>query len=269
MDDRVRIGAVSYLNSKPLVYELEHLAPQARIEYDVPSRLARRLEDGELDVALIPSIEYLRRPEYSIVTDACIVCRGPVLSVRLFFRVPPPQVRTLALDEGSRSSAAMARILLRQRFGLHPQLEQFSLGSSLADAQTDAILLIGDRGILERDETFVEVWDLGDQWCRWAELPFVFAMWTARAGCDLRGVETALLAAREAGVAHLPEIAQREAAHVGLDVAACLHYLQENLHFRFGPQEQRGLELFYRHAVQMGLASGQWNLTFHDCGTAR
>ena len=104
------------------------------------------------------------------------------------------------------------------------------------------------------DEEFSAVWDLGDQWCRWAELPFVFAMWTARDDTDLRGVDEALCAARDAGVANLEEIADLEAEPIGLGRDACLAYLRENLYFFLGPQELQGLETFYRHAVRLGAA---------------
>src|SRR5262245_53693445 len=108
---KLRVGAVNYLNTKPLVYRLERFAPQAEIVLDLPSRLADDLAAGRLDVALIPSIEYFQSPGYSIVSDACIACRGPVLSVKLFSRVPPAEIRSLALDEGSRTSATLVRIL--------------------------------------------------------------------------------------------------------------------------------------------------------------
>ena len=103
----MRIGAVSYLNTKPLVYGLADLAPQHELVYDLPSRLADRLAAGALDVALIPSVEYFQRPDYEIVSDACIACRGPVRSVKLLSRVPLESIRTLALDEGSRTSAVL------------------------------------------------------------------------------------------------------------------------------------------------------------------
>ena len=96
----MRIGAVNYLNSKPLVYGLQELAPEARITYDLPSRLADSLSAGRLDVALVPSVEFFRSPGHRIISDACVACRGPVLSVKLHFRVPPRNVRTVALRRG-------------------------------------------------------------------------------------------------------------------------------------------------------------------------
>src|SRR5436190_19951708 len=117
----MRIGAVSYLNTKPLVYRLAELAPQHELVFDLPSRLADDLAAGRLDVALIPSVEFFKNPTYTIVSDACIACRGPVRSVKLFSRVPLSDVRTLALDEWSRTSATLVRILLRERFGIEPK----------------------------------------------------------------------------------------------------------------------------------------------------
>ena len=104
---------------------------------------------------------------------------------------------------------------------------------------------------------------------RWAGLPFVFAMWVARDDRDLRGVEQALGEARDAGVAHLTEIAEREAAGKGLTVPQCLVYLRDNLHFYFGPQEQEGLAKFYRHAADLRLAPEGVNLGFESCTSAR
>jgi chorismate dehydratase len=249
-----RIGAVAYLNTKPLVFGLTRRAPAADIVFDFPSRLADRLATGDLDIALIPSIEFFQDPTYSIVSDACIGCRGPVLSVKLLFRTPPHKVRPLALDEGSRTSAALTRILLRERFGIEPARQPFPLGMKLDETTADAVLMIGDRAIHAPREGFVACWDLGEEWRRWSDLPFVFAMWVARAGVDAASLEEALNGARDDGVNHLPQIAAEEAGNVGLPEADVLSYLRDNLYFHLGPREQRGLELFYQHAAQLGLA---------------
>jgi len=251
---RLRVGAVNYLNTKPLIYRLAEIAPQVELVLDLPSRLADDLARERLDVALIPSVEFFQDPQYTIVSDACIGCRGPVLSVKLFFRVLPEQVKTLALDEGSRTSAALARILLDQRFGLRPQLEPLPIGQSFEATQADAVLLIGDRAIHSPVGKFVEVWDLGDEWCRWAELPFVFAMWVARPGVELRSLELALGQARDSGLENLAAIAAHEAPLLGLTRPECLSYLRDNLYFYLGSREMQGLDLYYRHAVQLGLA---------------
>ena len=248
----IRIGAVQYLNTKPLVYGLA--ARGIGVAYDLPSRLADQLSAGRLDVALIPSIELFRGDGYRVVSDACIGCRGPVMSVKLYFRTQPGRVARLAVDEGSRTSATLARILLSEQHGVVPQVEVLPIGAGLADTSADAVLLIGDRAIGSQRGSFQLIWDLGDEWCRWTGLPFVFAVWAARSGVDASSVEPVLAAARSAGRANLASIAAVEAASHGLTVPQCLSYLRDNLHYELGPRERAALARFYRHAEAMSLA---------------
>jgi chorismate dehydratase len=250
----LRVGAVRYLNTRPLIYGLKQLAPRIDLRMDVPSRLADSLAARELDVALIPSIEYFHNGGYRIVSDACIGCRGPVLSVKLFFRKEPRLVKTLALDEGSRTSAALAQILLKSRFDLAPKLETLALGAPHEESTADAVLLIGDRAMHSPLGRFAAVWDLGDQWVRWSALPFVFAMWVARADVDTTALEPLLRQARDAGLANLADIAAQEAAPLGLTEPECLGYLRDNLHFTLGSEERDGLERFYQLAAELNLA---------------
>ena len=247
----IRIGAVNYLNSRPLVYQLQQRAPWAEVVFDVPSRLADALAAGDLDVALVPSIEATKHPEYRIVSDACIGCRGPVLSVKLFSRVPMDKIGTLALDEGSRTSAALVQILLWRRYGLRPRLTSLKLGEGMESSSADAVLLIGDRAIQSPPGRFAAVWDLGDQWSRTTGLPFVFAMWMARAGAPCERLETLLGETRDAGVAHIEEIAAAEAAPLGLTEPQCRDYLKQHLHFYLGPSEQQGLETYLQAVAEL------------------
>lgn len=262
---RIRVGAVSYLNTKPLIYGLAAHAPTVDLVLDFPSRLADRLAAGELDVALIPSIEYFQDPAYQIVSDACIGCRGPVWSVKLYFRKPPAEVATLALDLGSRTSAALARILLKQRYDVEPALLPLPLGESLRDSTADAVLLIGDRAMQAQPGPFAAVWDLGDEWVRWSALPFVFAMWVARPGLDLGDLATTLATCRDDGLAHVETIAAREAAPLGLTQPECVSYLKHNLYFYLGSRELSGLSLYYKLASELGLAPQGVEFGFYDC----
>lgn len=247
----IRIGAVSYLNAVPLWTDIARLAPEAEVVVDLPSRLADALATDQLDVALIPSIEQLRQSDTQIVSDACVSCEGPVRSVMFYSRVPVEQIRTLALDEGSRTSATLIRILLRERFHLEPRLRPLAIGTPIEQADTDAVMLIGDRGMLPVDEPFELVWDLGEQWNLWTGLPFVFAMWVARPGIDTEGVAELLSASRDAGAARLAEIARARAPHVGLPEQECLSYLRDNLNFWLGPRQREGLARFHELAKGM------------------
>ncbi len=258
----LRIGAVSYLNSKPLIEGFSLALPQASLLLDVPSRLADELQKGRLDVALIPSVEAFSDPEYVIVSDACVATRGPVMSVKLYSRVHPGEIRTLALDEGSRTSACLAKVILNERFGVQPRIETLPLDKDTRSTSADAILLIGDRAMHAPVESFHTVWDLGETWLDWTGLPFVFAMWVARRDVDLRGVGAALSAIRDIGVQAIPEIAQRECASLGLSPSVAENYLKHNLHFQLGPAERQGLRQFHQLAGEQGLVPAGSRLRF-------
>lgn len=268
----LRIGAVNYLNSKPLIEGLRELAPWAELSLDVPSRLAQELSTGALDVALVPSIACLLEP-YEIVSDACVATHGPVLSVKLYSRVAPQHIRSLALDAGSRTSATLVRILLAERYGVFPDLEPLPLDHAVSQTCADAVLLIGDRAIHPPREAFGWTWDLGEEWTNWTGLPFVFAMWAAATGPNLNGsgldrVAEALSAARDLGVSRLEQIGRREAPLLGLDECVTIAYLTDNLYYRLGRAERRGLERFYELAVKHALAPGGIDLVFRNCAVA-
>jgi chorismate dehydratase len=267
MRPKVRIGAVNYLNTKPLIYDLEGLATQAELSLDVPSRLADRLAAGELDVALIPVIEYFRGDGYSIVHDVAIATRGPVLSVTLFARIPWPEIRSVALDEGSRTSAALAQILLRERHGIRPTFRPLPLETDAEAADADAVLLIGDRAMKACLPGFRYAFDLGEEWLRWTGLPFVFAVWAVRPGANLRGVDVALREAKSRGLENVGAIAQAEAGRLGLDAGFCRRYLETLLRFDLGVDERAGLQRYYELAVELGLAPAGRGLRFY-CGAA-
>lgn len=265
----VRIGAVSYLNSKPLIEGLASAVPEALHRLDYPSRLADGLSRGDIDVALIPSIESVTDPDYEVVSDACVATRGPVLSVKLYFRTHPGDVKRLALDEGSRTSAALARVMLAERFGVTPELEPLRLESSVTSTTADAVLLIGDRAILPPDEPFQEVWDLGEEWLSWTGLPFVFALWVTRKGKQLGRVDAALGEARDRGLANLTEIARRESQAMQLPLNVVDNYLRRNLHFQLGSAERQGLKLYLQLAAGMGLSPAGRTVSFRASNAQR
>jgi chorismate dehydratase len=265
----IRIGAVSYLNSKPLIEGLCELVPAARLILDLPSRLADDLAAGQLDVALIPSVEAFADPDYEIVPDACVATRGPVLSVKLYSRVPPGMIRRLALDEGSRTSAALVRIILAERYGVTPQIQPLPMGQGTADSDADAVLLIGDRAMHAPSESFDTIWDLGEVWSEWTGLPFVFAMWVTRGGVELGSVGRALSQARDHGLSQLSHIAAREASGLGITHQLAADYLKHNLHFRLGPAERSGLKLFHDLASANGLAPSNSEIHFRETVPAR
>lgn len=263
-----RIGAVTYLNSRPLVQHLGGLLPTASISLDYPSRLADQLGNGLLDAALIPSVEYFRRPGYEVISDACVAARGEVLSVRLYCRVHPGDIRTLALDEGSRTSAALTRVILAEHFGVFPESAPLPLECTTADTTADAVLLIGDRAMHPPAERFVRVIDLGQFWYEWTGLPFVFALWVTRQDSSTEGLDEVLSHARDLGVADIPAIARSEAPRLGLSESTAQRYLTKNLHYHLTSAERSGLRLFCELAGQHHLVNPDVELSFRDLVTA-
>lgn len=275
---RPRVGAVNYLNSKPLVEGLADRLPAGCLTLDFPSRLAASLASGGLDVALIPSVEILRAEgDYEIVSDACVAANGPVRSVKVYFRRSPGDVRTLALDEGSRTSAALAQVMLLHKYGVQPQSQGLPLSGGRSETagpkaaeravsatSADAILLIGDRAMYPVDEPFVAVWDLGEEWLNWTGLPFVFAAWAARRDAVPTGLAGLLSETRDTGVTVAESIARREAVRLGLESDVAIDYLTKNLHFTLGSAERAGLKLFSQLASEAGLAPGGIELVFRD-----
>jgi chorismate dehydratase len=260
----IRVGAVNYLNTKPLIYNLPAICPDLVLSLEVPSKLADQLAAGELDVALIPAIEYFQSERYSIVPGIAIASRGPVLSVTLFSRVPWANIRRVALDEGSRSSAALARVLLAKRHGLRPERVPLPLDAPADEADADAVLLIGDRAMRACLPGFRHAYDLGQEWHDWTSQPFVYAFWAVRPGVDLGPVAEALHESRRQGLQRVGEIAQREAAQLGLDAGFCRRYLTNLIHFDLGPREQAGLHHFYMLAAELGLAHRGVHLEYYD-----
>jgi chorismate dehydratase len=250
----VRVGAVNYLNTKPLIEGLAGLAPGVELTLDLPGRLADRLAAGDLDVGLIPVIEFFRAGTYSVVPNIGIASRGPALSVTLFSRVPWPAIRSVALDEGSRTSAALTRVLLEVRHGVRTAVRPLPIDAPAEGADADAVLLIGDRAMRACLPGFEYAYDLGQEWADWTGLPMVYAVWAVRGGVDIGGTVTAFAKAKELGLARAGQIAAREAPALGLDPGYCRRYLTNILHYDLGPREIAGLNRFYGHAVDLGLA---------------
>jgi len=263
MDQAVRVGAVNYLNTKPLICDLERLAPHAELVLEVPSRLADLLAEGRLDVALIPVIEYFRSGRYSIVPNIAIASGGPVLSVTLFSRTPWASISRVALDAGSRTSAALTQILLRTRYGVAPEVIDLPLDRAAEDVDADAVLLIGDRAMRACLPGFRFAFDLGQEWFDWTGLPFVYAVWAVRDGVDLLGVDEALVQAKRRGLDRAGPIAHDEAPRLGLDAGFCRRYLSNILHFDLGPREQAGLHHYYMLACELGLARRGVHLEYY------
>jgi chorismate dehydratase len=263
MTPPLRIGAVNYLNTKPLIERLTDFAPNLELTLDLPSRLADRMANGELDVGLIPIIEFFRGDRYSFVPNIAIGSRGPVLSVTLFSRVPWSEIRTVALDEGSRTSSALTQIILHKRYGIHPEVRPLAIESPADDLTTDAVLLIGDRAMRACLPGYQFAYDLGEEWTDWTGLPMVYAVWAIRNEVKLGAAEKAFHRAKEYGLSRAGEIAQREAPVLGLDPGYCRRYLTNIIRYDLGSSELAGLQKYHQLAAELGHVPQGANLDFH------
>jgi chorismate dehydratase len=255
----LRLGVVSYLNAVPLVYGLED-DPRFTLVRDVPARIAERLHAGEIDLGMIPSVEYAAG-DYAIVPGIGIASRGAVRSVNLFHRRPVAELRRVALDASSRTSVALAKILLRDRLGHDP--EYVTMGPPVEDmlGSADAALVIGDPALYFRGDA--DRLDLGEEWTARTGLSFVFAFWAGRPGAvDAAGVHR-LQEALRAGQAAFGRIA---AQYNGLGAgrgAESEAYLRRNIVYDLGEGELAGLREFYRRARALGLIERVPELRFH------
>jgi chorismate dehydratase len=255
----LRLGAVSYLNARPLVHGLDS-EPGVRLEGDVPSRVARRLHAGEVDLGMIPSIEYAFG-RYDIVPGIAIGSRGPVRSVSLYLARPLEDVRRVALDTSSRTSVTLVKVLLRERLGRDP--EYVPMAPALVDmlAVADAALLIGDPALDEASG--ITRLDMGEEWTRLTGLPFVYAFWAGPRGVVTPAGVARLRTALDEGLAAVPGIAAAYANGRPERAPAYESYLNTNVVYRLGNEEIAGLMEFYRRAHALDLAPTHPELSFH------
>jgi chorismate dehydratase len=259
----LRLGAVSYLNTKPLVYGLDAHPDRFDVRFDVPAKCAELLHEGKVDLGLIPAIEY-QRGDYAIVPGVAIASHGDVATVAVFTRKPMQQVETLALDLSSRTSVALTRVLCAKHWQIAPKFTPAEPDLEAMLQKADAALVIGDPAFeIDAAKHGVTKIDLGGEWKAMTGLPFVYAMWVGRHGAASPAQCRALQQARERGVQHLPEIAKQVSAGDGGLEQRALAYLRDNLKFDLGPLEQAGLRKFHELAAEISLISDLRPLTFY------
>ena len=258
----IRLGAVAYLNARPLVHGLEKRPDLFSIRFDSPSRCAVLLHENAIDIGMIPVIEYCRGPEYRVVPGMAIVSAGTVASVALFTTKPVGQVRTIAADTSSRTSNALLRILCAERFSIRPEFRPMSPDPDVMLAACDAALVIGDPALyLNPREKGVDKIDLGEAWTDMTGLPFVWAFWAGRPGVLSEEAVAALASARDAGVAASDEIARE---YCGPERSALGQaYLRENIQYVLGEREIAAVGEYYELAARHGLIDRPRDLLFY------
>ena len=259
----VRIGAVGYLNARPLTWALDRDPARWLVRYDVPSVCASLLHEGNVDLGLIPSIEYLQSDDYRLVPGVGIGSRGPIASVALYTKKPIEEVRQVALDTSSRTSVALTRVLCRYRFGIDPEFVPHGPDLPAMLSACDAGLLIGDPAFdADHEALGVRKIDLGDVWTQMTGLPFVYAAWTGRPSAAADDVVRALQQAQTDGVAARDAIAAEYGAGDATRTARAAVYLRDNVKYGLDAEEAAGLQAFLDFAADLGLAPRRRRLEF-------
>ena len=250
---RPRVAAVSYLNTVPLVWGLEH-GPQRGafdMQYCVPSECADRMRRGEADLGLIPVIE-MARQGFQYCHGTGIACDGDVRSILLISKVPPSQIRTLAADSGSRTSVMLARIILDSVFGAQPLITVAEPLLEVMLRSSDAALVIGDPALhIEPGELPYQVLDLGAEWKRFTGLPMVFAMWSGAARHTSEANSRVFADSLHFGMSEIDRIVATESIKRALPPETIRTYLTRHIRFELGENEYEGLRTYLQHAARL------------------
>jgi chorismate dehydratase len=259
----LRIGAVGYLNARPLTWALDRTPDRWQVRYDLPSVCARLLQDGEVDLGLVPSIEYLQSSDYRFVPGVGVTSRGKIASVALYTTRPVDQIRHIALDTSSRTSVALTQVLCRHHFGIRPRFVPHGPDLAVMTRDFDAGLLIGDPAF-EADPAplGVEKIDLGEAWTAMTGLPFVYAAWTGRPGAAGADDVRVLQEAQGEGVRAVEQIAAEYAGGDAEKARRAAVYLRDNVKYGLGADEAAGLQRFLDYAADLGLAPARRTLEF-------
>lgn len=238
--DKIRIGAVSYLNTKPLVYGLEKgmMQDTVALRYDYPGNIASMLLDGSIDVGLVPVAVIPAMKEHHLVADYCIAADGPVASVCLFSEVPLEEISTVLLDYQSRTSVMLVQYLFKEYWKLTPVFKNAGTDFISEISGTTAAVVIGDRAFTQRRHS-AYVYDLGEAWKNHTGLPFVFAAWVSNKRLPASFI-AAFNAANEYGLQHLREVAA-ENPYSEFDLYS---YYSSFIHYRFDDNKRLGLQHF-------------------------
>jgi chorismate dehydratase len=248
------VSAVSYLNTWPLVWGFLHGPQKGRFNFrfDLPVHCAEALRDGKADIGLLPCAE-LDRLGLDFLPELGIACDGPVRSILLVSRCPVEEIRTLSVDSSSRTSVALARIILAERYGCRPNISAHTPVLDEMLAENDAALVIGDPA-LHLDPALLpyRTLDLGAEWVAWSGLPMVFAVWAGRKQFLTPDVASAFCASYEWGRQHPDEMVELAASERGFPRELARAYFTRHIVYELSAKHLDGLELFRHHVRALG-----------------
>jgi chorismate dehydratase len=255
---RLRISAISYLNTAPLMWDFRHGSPAFDISYTVPSSCAAELAAGSADIGIIPAAAFANIPGLAIVPGVAIASKRSVRSILLISKLPLERIKTVALDNSSLTSVALVQVLFAKWWGGSRQF--VSTGPDLKKMLEghDAALVIGDTA-LQVDRSRYITYDLAEEWIQFTGKPFVFAFWAVR-GAVMKDFSSDYLTSifqhsRDNGLKpeSLDEIAREWAPKLNLAETDVKSYLTKNIYYDLDRECVEGLSLFFEYAQQCGL----------------
>lgn len=259
-----RLAASSYLNSAPLIWSFLNGSKRGQVDFveAVPARCAALLAQGEVEGALVPVIEYQRIADGALIPDVCVGSQKEVLSVVLVSKdTELEHIRTVALDESSRTSATLVKVIFREFLDHEPAWAVRSPNLEEMLERNDAALIIGDPG-MTFPRAGLRVWDMASLWRRYTGLGFVFAMWMISEEAIEKARTVDFAGARDEGVAHVEDIIDEYQHKIPMPVNELRKYLTENIVFRVDESMRRGLQLYYELAAKHQLIENVKPLRF-------
>jgi chorismate dehydratase len=259
----LRVSVVQYLNSVPLVWGMLHGGQQGayELEFTTPALCAEAIRQRKADVGIIPSIEYQRMDRMQILSGLSIASKEEVKSVLLLSKVPIEKVQTVAVDNSSRTSAALLRILMRKFYSRWINAQPSAPKPAEMLKRADAALVIGDTA-LTYDGDVPEVYDLAAEWKKFTGLPFVFALWVGHEDSHLSKHHPDFEASRDFGLAHVDDIAAEYAPKLNMKPAGVQLYLTKNIDYSLDEENRQGLRHFYKLAREAGIIPVEKDLMF-------
>ena len=246
MQRKVRVGAVSYLNTKPLIYGIEKgmIKEEAELLIDYPSKIAAMLFEDEIDVGLVPVAIIPEMKEHHIISDYCIGSVGKVASVCLFSEVPLDKIETILLDYQSRTSVALLKVLIKDYWKIKVVFENTFGNYQSKISGTTAGLVIGDRALQQR-KISPFIYDLGEEWEKFTGLPFVFAAWISNKKLDAGFIQK-FNDANAFGLNKIDEVVNQNP----YEIFDLHHYYTDCISFEMNESKKKGLKLFLKKLVQ-------------------
>jgi chorismate dehydratase len=297
---KLRVSIVEFLNTAPLVWGFTDgpLAGRYDLSFTVPSLCAEALRSGQVDIAIIPAVEYQRIPDLVLLPDMAVAAKGEVRSILLLAKKPVQLVKRLALDTNSRSSVALVRLLCRGLWNISPEFVDAAPDPSAMLAGADAALLIGDPALrvrIQMDDLHTKqtaapgagccdgdgselpvpgvdtlfIYDVAQQWREMTGKPCVLAVWAGRPDAVTPEVVADFLASRDYGLSHIGDIAEGASLKLELPPNPLESYLRDSIDFSLDADNLAGLNLYFKQCAEANLIPAARPLVFASGGLAR